>query len=82
MQNLWELRFKTKVEHDSYPERLVDCVVTYNYNLGWDDAERLSKIRGVCSLMRVESHGEDSDDNVEREKLHNWDTDEESEVNC
>ena len=46
MQNLWELRFKTKVEHDIYTHRLVDCVVTYNYNLRWNDAERLSKEQG------------------------------------
>ena len=43
MQNLWELRFKTKVENDLYPQRLVDCMVTYNYNLRWDDAERQSQ---------------------------------------
>ena len=40
------------------------------------------KNRGVCSLMRVETHNEDSDDNVERLELHNWDTDEESDVDC
>ena len=36
MKNLRELRFKTKVENDLYPQRLVDCMVTYNYNLRWD----------------------------------------------
>ena len=30
MQNLWELRFKTNVEHELYPQRLVDCMVTNN----------------------------------------------------
>ena len=67
MQNLWELRFKTKVEHDLYPQKLVDCVVTYNYNLRWDDAEMLSKEQGsMLTDACRDSHDEDSDDNVER----------------
>ena len=81
MQNLWELRFKTEVEKDLYPQRLVDCMVTYNYNLRWDDAERLSQGQGNISTDACrDSRGEDSDVNVERVELHNWDTDEESDI--
>ena len=51
---------------------MVDCMVTYNYNLRWDDAERLSKEQGNMSTGACrESHYEDSDDNVERVELHN-----------
>ena len=64
MQNLWDLRFNTKLEHELYPQRLVDCMVTNNYNLRWDNAERLSKEQGnlfadTCS----DCHDEESDDN-------------------
>lgn len=46
MQNLWDLRFKTKLEHELYPQRMVDCMVGYNYNLLWDNAEKFSKEQG------------------------------------
>ena len=71
------------MEHDLYPQRLVDSVVTYNYNLRWDDAERLSKEQGsMLTNACRDSHDENSDDNVERVELYNWDTDEESDVDC
>ena len=79
MQNLWELRFKTNVEHELYPQRLVDCMVTYNCNLRWEDAEWLYKEQGnrFTDSCR-DCHDEESYDNIERVKLHNWDTYEES----
>ena len=77
IQNLWDLRFKTKLEHELYPQRLVDCMVTYNYNLRWDNAERLSKEQGnILADTCSDCHDEESD--IERVELHNWDTDEES----
>ena len=33
IQKVWDLRFKTKAENSIFPQRLVDCMVTYNYNL-------------------------------------------------
>ena len=79
MQNLREFRFKTIVEHELHPQRLVDCIVTYNFNLRWDDSERLAKkqVYRFTDLCR-DCHDEESYDNIERVELHNWDTDEES----
>ncbi len=54
MQNLWELRFKTNAEHELYPQRLVDCMVTYNYNYGRMMQKGYLKNRGIYSLMHVE----------------------------
>ena len=36
----------TKLEHELYPQRLVDYMVTYNYILHWNNAERLSREQG------------------------------------
>ena len=52
-------------------------MVTYNYNLRWDNAERLSKEQGnILADTCSDCHDEESD--IERIELHNWDTDEES----
>ena len=53
------------------------------YNLRWDDAESLSKEQGsMLTGVYRDSHVVDSDENVERVELHNWETDEESDVDC
>ena len=36
LQRVWDLRFKTRSENPLYPQRIVDCMVTYNYNLEWN----------------------------------------------
>ena len=42
LQRVWDLRFKTRADNSLYPQRLVDCMVTYSYNLKWDKAVRSS----------------------------------------
>ena len=33
LQKVWDLRFKTRAENPLFSQRLVDCMVTYNYNI-------------------------------------------------
>ncbi|KAF4745359.1 hypothetical protein FOZ62_032082, partial [Perkinsus olseni] len=40
VQRLWNLRFKVDTENSRFADRLVDCMVTYNWNLDWDGASR------------------------------------------
>ena len=44
LQKMWDLRFKTRETNQAlYSQRLIDCMVTYNYNLKWDEAIRKSQ---------------------------------------
>ncbi|KAF4686781.1 hypothetical protein FOZ60_004793 [Perkinsus olseni] len=40
VQRLWNLRFNVDTENSRFADRLVDCMVTYNWNLDWDGASR------------------------------------------
>ncbi|EER07242.1 hypothetical protein Pmar_PMAR020401 [Perkinsus marinus ATCC 50983] len=40
LQRVWNLRFKVNPENEAFSERLVDCMVSYNWNLQWDGATR------------------------------------------
>ncbi|EER11486.1 hypothetical protein Pmar_PMAR015675 [Perkinsus marinus ATCC 50983] len=40
VQRLWDLRFKVNPDNSKFPNRLVDCTVTYNWNIDWDHASR------------------------------------------
>ncbi|KAF4702175.1 hypothetical protein FOZ63_014459, partial [Perkinsus olseni] len=42
LQRVWNLRFKANPDNEVFRERLVDCVVSYNWNLQWDEASRVS----------------------------------------
>ncbi|KAF4680527.1 hypothetical protein FOZ60_013297 [Perkinsus olseni] len=42
LQRVWNLRFKANPNNEVFRERLVDCVVSYNWNLQWDEASRVS----------------------------------------
>ncbi|KAF4671537.1 hypothetical protein FOL47_001461 [Perkinsus chesapeaki] len=38
VQRLWDLRFKVARDNSTFGSRLVDCMVTYNWNIDWDAA--------------------------------------------
>ncbi|KAF4740986.1 hypothetical protein FOZ63_017846, partial [Perkinsus olseni] len=40
LQRVWNLRFKVNPDNSLFPDRLVDCMVSYNWNLQWDEAGR------------------------------------------
>ncbi|KAF4652000.1 hypothetical protein FOL47_011307, partial [Perkinsus chesapeaki] len=41
VQRLWDLRFKVARDNSTFGSRLVDCMVTYNWNIDWDAAGRV-----------------------------------------
>ena len=44
LQKMWNLRFKTRETNQAlYSQRLIDCMVTYNYKLNWDNTLRRSQ---------------------------------------
>ena len=70
IQQVWNLRFKTGRDNPVYPQRLVDCIVTYNYNLQWDKVTRLTtKVK-----LGNNKEGENDEDSDDEERLvpHNW----------
>ena len=79
---MWNLRFKTRETNQAlYSQRLIDCMVTYNYNLNWDDVIRGSQKESSSSENTVTPHDEvELMDNINSEdddriQPHNWDTD-------
>ena len=79
---MWNLRFKTRETNQAlYSQRLIDCMVTSNYNLNWDDAIRESQkeLSGLGNTMTTHDEAElmgnintKEDDKIQP---HNWDTD-------
>ena len=74
LQRVWDLRFKTRADNSLYPQRLVDCMVTYNYNLKWDrvvrsNTENLDKDFQEMDINNEpieDSHDDDDDDDESR----------------
>ncbi|KAF4654450.1 hypothetical protein FOL47_009974 [Perkinsus chesapeaki] len=60
LQRIWNLRFKVNPENKAFPDRLVDCMVSYNWNLRWDEAERAR----AQETGNVETDGSDSDSSM------------------
>ena len=59
LQKMWNLRFKTRETNQAlYSQRLIDCMVTYNYNLNWDDAICESQKESSSSENTVTPHDE------------------------
>ena len=59
LQKMWNLRLKTRETTQAlYSQRLIDCMVTYNDNLNWDNAIRES----LKELVSLESTMIDHDD--------------------
>ena len=78
LQKVWDLRFKTRAENPLFSQRLVDCMVTYNYNLNWDRAQRsLENTDGEANNTQ-EFESESNEHDEERIELHNWLTDSEN----
>ena len=77
IQKVWDLRFKTKAENSIFPQRLVDCMVTYNYNLKWDKAIRsVGKTEEDQNpIEEFDGEGDSKEYNEERIELHNCLTD-------
>ncbi|EER20580.1 hypothetical protein Pmar_PMAR001561 [Perkinsus marinus ATCC 50983] len=54
LQRVWDLRFKVDPKNKIFPDRLMDCMVSYNWNLKWDEAERMGEVGDddsqICSL--------------------------------
>ena len=73
IHQVWNLRFKTRSDHPIYPQRLVDCIVTYNYNLQWDKATRSTT--NIESSNNTEGESDEDRDNEERLVPHSWETD-------
>ena len=76
IQQVWNLRFKAGRDNPVYPQRLVDCIVTYNYNLQWGKVTRLTtKVE-----LGNNKEGENDEDSDDEEGLvpHNWETESES----
>ena len=67
---------QTGSDHPRYPQRLVDCIVTYNYNLQWDKAT--SSTTNIESSNNTEGESDEDRDNEERLVPHNRETDSES----
>ncbi|KAF4673810.1 hypothetical protein FOL47_010069 [Perkinsus chesapeaki] len=40
LQRVWNLRIRINPDNEQYGQRLVDCMVAYNWNLQWDEAAR------------------------------------------
>ena len=78
LQRVWDLRFKTRADNSLYPQRLVDCMVTYNYNLKWDKAVRSSTGELEKDIEEIEIDNESIKVDEERVELHNWITDSEN----
>ena len=82
LQNMWNLRFKTRETNQAiYSQRLIDCMVTYNYNLNWDDAisESQKELSSLGNTLTTHDEAElmenintKEDDRIH---LHNWYTD-------
>ena len=76
IHKVWNLRFKTGSDRPIYPQRLVDCILTYNYNLQWDKATRSTT--NIESSNNTEGESDEDRDNEERLVPPNWETDSES----
>ena len=74
---MWDLGFKTKAENSIFPQRLVDCMVTYNYNLKWDKATRsvVKTEEDQNSIEEFDGEGGSKEYNEEIMELHNCLTD-------
>ena len=73
IHQVWNLRFKTGRDNPSYPLSLVDCIVTYNYNL-----QRNKATRSTTNIeLSNNTEGESDEDRDNEVKLvpHNWETD-------
>ncbi|KAF4684707.1 hypothetical protein FOZ60_007394 [Perkinsus olseni] len=40
LQRVWNQLFKVNADNELFSQRLIDCMVTYNWNLQWDEAQR------------------------------------------
>ena len=78
LQRVWDLRFKTRADNSLYPQRLVDCMVTYNYNLKWDRAVRSSAEELEKDIQEIDINNDSIELDEERVELHNWITDSEN----
>ena len=78
LQRVWDLRFKTGVENPLYPQCLIVCMVTYNFNLKWDRALRSGTENLEKDIEEIDIDDELIEDDEERVKLHNWLTDSEN----
>ena len=82
LQKMWNLGFKTReTNQELYSQRLIDCMVTYNYNLNWDDAIRESQ-KELSSLGNTMTTHDEAElmENIntkedDRIQPHNWDID-------
>ena len=80
LQKMWNLRFKTRETNQAlYSQRLIDCMVTYNYNLNWDNTFRKSQ-KEMSDPKDTTITGEDDAELMEKNEddriqPHNWDTD-------
>ena len=65
-------------ENPLFSQRLVDCMVTNNYNLNWDRTQRSLENTDEEANNTQEFESESNEHDEERIELHNWLTDSEN----
>ena len=61
-----------------FPQRLIECMVTYDFNLKWDRALRSDTENLEKDIEEIDIDDELIEDDEERVELHNWLTDSEN----
>ncbi|KAF4683867.1 hypothetical protein FOZ60_008529 [Perkinsus olseni] len=54
VQRVWNQLFKVNADNELFSQRLIDCMVTYNWNLQWDEAQR-----SMGGMKSCEAEGSD-----------------------
>ena len=74
IHNYIEYRIFAQIESRNlvYPQRLIDCMVTYNFNLKWDRARRSETENLEKDSVEIDIEDELIEDDEERVELHNW----------